>query len=66
MDLNNKIVQLQQQLENYEHEISELKKNLDTSYNHIDEIQNLYEEQFSKINISLNNGIRILAVNKDV
>ncbi|CAJ0902314.1 13086_t:CDS:2 [Entrophospora sp. SA101] len=33
---------------NYEHEISELKKNLDTSYNHIDGIQNLYEEQFSK------------------
>ncbi|CAJ0849859.1 4848_t:CDS:2, partial [Entrophospora sp. SA101] len=48
LDLNNKIMQLQQQLKNYEHEVSELKKNLDTSYNHIDEIQNLYEEQFSK------------------
>ncbi|CAH1767399.1 4483_t:CDS:2, partial [Entrophospora sp. SA101] len=32
---------------NYGHEISELKKDLDT-YNHLNEIQSLYEEQFSK------------------
>ena len=40
MDLNNKITQLQQQLEKYECKISELEKKLEDSYDHIDEIEN--------------------------
>jgi hypothetical protein len=48
MDLNNKIVQLQQQLENHICEISELKKKLGTSYDHIDKIQNLYNGELIK------------------